>query len=121
MNLFTHASFVAASVFSKLHTYRIDQAIKVQRCCLLSCSEGEPGDLGVGPRRHDQERSYRKGLPWVRRCRESAEALGRHAVQPSAAGRSVAQPAVGRAGQLHAGPEEEDAHPQQAEGKHSAV
>lgn len=65
----------------------------------------------MGPRRHDQKRRHGEDLPGLRRLGEPAEALGRHVVQPAAAGRSVAQPAVGRAGQLHAGPEEEDPHP----------
>lgn len=84
-------------------------------------SEGEPGDLRVGPRRHHQERPHREDLPGLRRHGQPAAALGRHAGEPAPAGGSVAQPAVGRAGQLHPAPEEETAPPQQAEGERSAV
>lgn len=71
-------------------------------------TEGEPGDLGLGPRRCDPKRRHREDLPGLRRRGEPAEALGRHVVQPAAASGSVAQPAVVRADQLHADSEEED-------------
>lgn len=80
---------------------------------IVSSSEGEPGHLRVGPRRHDAERRHGEDLPGLRRLGEPAEALGRHVVQPAAARGPVAQPADGPAGQLHPGPEEEDPPPQQ--------
>lgn len=80
---------------------------------LRPSTEGAPGDLGVGPRCHDPKRRHGEDLPGLRRLGEPAEALGRHVVIPAAAGRSVAQPAVGRAGQLHPNVEEEDTPRQQ--------
>lgn len=67
----------------------------------------------MGPRHHDAERRHREDLPGLQRVGEPAEALGRHVVQPTAADRSVAQPAVGRAGQLRTDPEKEDTPRQQ--------
>lgn len=67
----------------------------------------------MGPRRHDPKRRHGEDLPGLRCLREPAEALGRHVVQPAAPGRSVAHPAVSRAGQLHPDPEKENTPRQQ--------
>jgi len=63
----------------------------------------------VGPRHRVPERRHGEDLPGLRRRGEPAAPLGRHAVQPAAAGGAVAPPAVLGAGQQHADPEE--AHP----------
>ena len=117
---FSVASFIA---HRKVLLGYVTSTVRVVRCRnrsvwwlhlpLWFLTEGEPGDLRLGPWRCDPKRRHREDLPGLRRWGEPAEALGRHVVQPAAPGGSVAQPAVVRADQLHADAEEEDPASQQ--------